>query len=122
MPSNVMPMMASWADSTIDASWEVAARTCLCSLMIERARNGVKERTFSWLLYIRIGHCRSFKNLKCQKRYSAKRKGLGYSPRDPHPVNHRVGAKCARGASKPFRFVPRHCKSDTFLEWSSRPC
>src|SRR5713101_3421991 len=94
MPSNVMPMMASWADSTIDASWEVAARTCLCSLMIERARNAVKERTFSWLLYIRIGHCRSFKNLKCQKRYSAKRRGLGYSPRDPHPVNHRVGAKC----------------------------
>src|SRR5713101_6297480 len=102
MPSNVMPMMASWADSTIDASWEVAARTCLCSLMIERARNAVKERTFSWLLYIRIGHCRSFKNLKCQKRYSARRRGLGYSPRDPHAVNNRVGAKCARAASKPF--------------------
>jgi len=54
MPSNVMPMMASWADSTIDASWEVAARTCLCSLMIERARNAVKERTYSWLLYTEL--------------------------------------------------------------------
>src|SRR5260370_856595 len=106
MPSIVMPMMASWADSTIDASWEVAARTCLRLLMFERAMNAVKERTYSWLLYIRIGHFRSFNNLVCQNRYSAKRRGLGYSPRDPHAVNHRVGAKCARAASKPFLSGP----------------
>ena len=46
--------------------------------------------------------------------YSAKKKGLGYSPRDPHPVNHRVGAECARVASKPFHFDSSgfgHCTS-----------
>ena len=60
---------------------------------------------------IRIGHCQPFKNLKYQKRYSAsvrasKKRGLGYSPRDPHAVNHRIGARCARAASKPLPFRP----------------
>ena len=88
----------------------------LAHFTIETVNNAVKERgaterTRSWLVFIRIGHCQPFKNLKYQKRYSAsvrpsKRRGLGYSPRDPHAVNHRIGARCARAASKPFPFDP----------------
>src|SRR5438445_1599222 len=51
---------------------QLLGRLALAHLTIESTRNAVKERTCSWLLYIRIGRSRSYKNLKCQKRHSAK--------------------------------------------------
>src|SRR5260370_5790332 len=77
MASIVMPMMASWADSTIDASWEVAARTCLRLLMIERARNTVKERTYSWLLYTELDTVDHSKTWSAKKGTPLKEGALG---------------------------------------------